>query len=94
MKQNFIQKIFGFYQFLKEEIESQKLRRKDVKRENLKKNFFQKDTSRENLEESINRTEQSMKDSQGISDFSGSSYNGPGNVDKEKTNSNMSQRNF
>lgn len=88
MKQNFIQKIFGFYKFLKEEIESQKLKRKDVKRENLKKNFFQKDTS------SIKRTEQSMKDSQGISDFSGSSYNGPGNVDREKTNSNMSQRNF
>ena len=88
MKQNFIQKIFGFYKFLEEEIESQKLKRKDAKRENLKKNFFQKDTS------SIKRTEQSMKDSQGISDFSGSSYNGPGNVDREKTNSNMSQRNF
>ena len=94
MKQNFIQKIFGFYKFLKEEIESQKLRRQDVKRENLKKNLLQEDTSRENLEEPISRTEQSMKDSQGISDFSGSSYNGPGNVDREKTNSNMGQRNF
>lgn len=36
----------------------------------------------------------SMKSSQGKSDFSGSSYNGPGNVDREKRNSNMSQRNF
>jgi hypothetical protein len=37
---------------------------------------------------------QSRKDSQGKSDFSGSSYNGPGNVDREKRNSNMSQRNY
>lgn len=37
---------------------------------------------------------ESMKSSQGNSDFSGSSYNGPGNVDAEKRNSNMSQRNF
>lgn len=38
--------------------------------------------------------QQSMKNSQGKSDFSGSSYNGPGNVDREKRNSNMSQRNY
>lgn len=42
----------------------------------------------------ISRRMQSMKDSQGISDFSGSGYNGPGEVDREKRNSNMSQRNF
>ena len=42
----------------------------------------------------IKSKNQSMKDSQGVSDFSGSAYNGPGNVDKEKRNSNMSQRNF
>lgn len=42
----------------------------------------------------IEKKNQSLKDSQGVSDFSGSGYNGPGNVDREKTNSNMSQRNF
>lgn len=41
-----------------------------------------------------NSRQQSLKSSQGTSDFSGSSYNGPGNVDHEKRNSNMSQRNF
>lgn len=70
------------------------------------KKFFRKDNSgqpkvqakskRNNpkpsfLEES---RQQSMKDSQGVNDFSGSSYKGPGNVDHEKRNSNMSQRNF
>jgi hypothetical protein len=38
--------------------------------------------------------EESLRSSQGKSDFSGSGYNGPGNVDHEKRNSNMSQRNF
>ncbi len=42
----------------------------------------------------IDSKNQSMKDSQGVSDFSGSGYHGPGNVDAEKRNSNMSQRNF
>lgn len=94
MKLNLINKIFGFYKFLKEEIKNQKTRRQDVKRENLKKNFLKEKRSEENIEGPINRTKQSMKDSQGVSDFSGSSYNGPGNVDREKTNSNMGQRNF
>ncbi|HXH29273.1 MAG TPA: hypothetical protein VNJ01_00510 [Bacteriovoracaceae bacterium] len=44
--------------------------------------------------EFIDKKKQSLKDSQGVSDFSGSGYNGPGNVDREKTNSNMSQRNL
>lgn len=97
MKLNFINKIFGFYKFLKEEIENQKMKRQNTKRENLKKNLLIQDTLEGNLEEeeeSIKRSKQSMKDSQGVSDFSGSSYNGPGNVDREKTNSNMGQRNF
>jgi len=42
----------------------------------------------------IARKNESMKDSQGKSGFSGSGYNGPGNVDAEKRNSNMGQRNF
>lgn len=63
----------------------------DEARENLVKNFSKdEDTS----DEFIRSKEQSMKDSQGVSDFSGSAYNGPGNVDREKVNSNMSQRNY
>lgn len=38
--------------------------------------------------------QQSLRSSQEKTDFSGSSYNGPGNVDREKRHSNMSQRNF
>ena len=38
--------------------------------------------------------QESLKSSQGVSDFTGSGYNGPGNVDREKRNSNMSQRNY
>ncbi len=49
---------------------------------------------KENFDQMIDRKQQSMQDSQGKSNFSGSSYNGPGNVDHEKTNSNMGQRNF
>lgn len=49
---------------------------------------------KENFDQMIDRKNQSMQDSQGKSDFSGSAYNGPGNVDHEKTNSNMGQRNF
>lgn len=58
----------------------------------LQKKFLKKDDTEQN--EFIAKKNQSMKDSQGVSDFSGSGYNGPGNVDREKTNSNMSQRNF
>jgi hypothetical protein len=66
---------------------------KDSARENLQKNFLKEDKpAKEN--DFITRKNQSMNDSQGVSDFSGSAYNGPGNVDREKTNSNMSQRNF
>lgn len=71
-------------------------KRKSKKRENLQKNFVvdEDDVARKNSKELLARNSQSMKDSQGVSDFSGSGYNGPGNVDREKTNSNMSQRNF
>ncbi len=46
------------------------------------------------VDDFMDRKSQSMQDSQGVSDFSGSSYNGPGNVDREKRHSNMNQRNF
>lgn len=55
---------------------------------------IKKDQKKENYDQMIDRKQQSMQDSQGKSNFSGSSYNGPGNVDHEKTNSNMGQRNF
>lgn len=63
-------------------------------RENLQKNFLKKDDSEKLNDKNLSRKNQSMLDSQGVSDFSGSGYNGPGNVDREKRNSNMSQRNF
>jgi hypothetical protein len=56
--------------------------------------FNQKDKGSKTQENFIDRKNQSFKDSQGNSDFSGSAYNGPGNVDHEKRNSNMNQRNF
>jgi hypothetical protein len=65
----------------------------DFARENMKRNFLN-DTIPSKDDSFITQKEQSMIDSQGVSDFSGSGYNGPGNVDREKTNSNMSQRNF
>ncbi len=94
MKVSLVNKLLDIYKFLKKEIKEQKVKRQDLKRENLKKNFLQKDLSQEISAEPVDQTNQSMKDSQGVSDFSGSSYNGPGNVDREKTNSNMGQRNF
>lgn len=57
-------------------------------------NFLEKDKTTKKVNDFIDRKKQSMQDSQGTSDFSGSGYNGPGNVDREKRNSNMSQRNF
>lgn len=38
--------------------------------------------------------QQSLRNSQGKNDWTGSGYNGPGNVDREKRNSNMAMRNF
>lgn len=60
----------------------------------LQKKFLKKEDGISKANDFIERKMQSMSDSQGASDFSGSSYNGPGNVDHEKRNSNMSQRNF
>lgn len=94
MKVSLVKKLVAIYKFLKQEIEDQKVKRQNLKRENLKNNYLQGNFSQKVREESIDQTHQSMKDSQGVSDFSGSSYNGPGNVDREKTNSNMGQRNF
>lgn len=39
-----------------------------------------------------NARQQSMKDSQGVSDYSGSSYNGPGKPDWEKRTFNKAHR--
>ena len=97
MKLNIIEKI---KKFIKELDDFRKLRASSVRNNDdiqarLQKNFL-KPEQPENNDQSdfIKSKNQSMKDSQGVSDFSGSSYNGPGNVDREKRNSNMSQRNF
>lgn len=63
--------------------------------ENLQKNLIQKNNNKNaESDPALARKQQSMQDSQGKNNFSGSGYNGPGNVDHEKRNSNMSQRNF
>lgn len=67
---------------------------KEVLRENLKKNFIPKEESSKIGEDIISHKQQSMKDSQGISDFSGSGYNGPGNVDHSKKTSNKPHHDF
>jgi len=63
----------------------------------------QKDKSQENLHKNtvipdadnsfIRSKEESLRASQGVGDFSGNAYNGPGKAGERK-NSNMSQRNF
>lgn len=62
---------------------------KEKRRQNLQKNFT--------VPEAHNPVEQgrqqSMKDSQGVADHSGSSYHGPGRPG-DKSNSNMWQQNF
>lgn len=60
-------------------------RRKEVLRRNMLRNFSIKDKNSPVESDFINSKLQSMKDSQGTSDFSGSGYNGPGNVDHGKT---------
>lgn len=53
-----------------------------------------KKENQKNKEDKLKRHEQSMEDSQGESSFSGGSNNSPGNVDRGRRHSNMSQRNF
>jgi hypothetical protein len=64
------------------------------RRETLKRIYLKKDNQKSQVSDFITHKMQSMKHSQGKSDFSGSSYNGPGNVDREKVNSNMAHRNY
>jgi hypothetical protein len=49
-------------------------------------------TEKEIMNDQIARRMQAEKDSQGVSGFSGSAYNGPGNVDHAKIRSNKNQR--
>lgn len=60
----------------------------------LQEKFMKKNNENNKVSDFIDHKNQAMEDSQGTSDFSGSAYNGPGNVDHEKRNSNMGQRNF
>jgi hypothetical protein len=63
----------------------------EVKRANARKIW---EKSQENLDNDLKKKETSMLASQGKSDHSGSAYHGPGNIDHEKVDSNMAQRNF
>lgn len=80
-------------EYLKKQIEirREKNEARELKRKNALKNFDNSSQVDPNL---IQRKQTSMKASQGVSDHSGSAYKGPGNVDHEKVNSNMAQRNF
>jgi hypothetical protein len=64
------------------------------RRETLKRIYLKKDNQSSHVNDFINQKMQSMKHSQGKANFSGSSYNGPGNVDREKIDSNMAHRNY
>jgi len=64
------------------------------RRDNLKRVYLKKEDQNSGVNEFINKKMESMKHSQGKSDFSGSGYNGPGNVDREKVDSNMAHRNY
>jgi len=64
----------------------------EKRRENTRKIW--ENSQRKNSAADLNRKETSMLASQGKSDHSGSGYHGPGNVDHEKVDSNMAQRNF
>lgn len=82
MKQSLLSKLFSVFREVKESRGKKKKSAKKYAPKQPQDNSF------------IEQKMQSMKDSQGNSDFSGSGYNGPGNVDHEKRNSNMAQRNF
>ena len=66
----------------------------DVARTNLQRNFLKDDPAHDIPIDGEDRKTQSMLHSQGTSNFSGSAYNGPGNVNHEKIISNKGQRNF
>lgn len=93
MKVDFINKLLSL--FKKPKIEAQKKGKSAVSPDVLQKNFLKQENKHSpDFEEDMSRRKHSMIDSQGVSDFSGSGYNGPGNVDREKINSNMGHRNY
>lgn len=57
-------------------------------------NEFIKEKMKEAGKNNLKREQESMEDSQGVADFSGSGVNAPGNVDHKKRDSNMNQKNF
>ena len=86
MLKSFLNKVWSFFGTSKES--------KREESAHLRKKFLKNDNGKHPVNDSMDRKNQSMKDSQGVSDFSGSGYNGPGNVDHEKRDTNMGQRNF
>jgi hypothetical protein len=72
----------------------EKKEEKEIARKNMKENFLNDHAKQPKMEDFIDRKKQSMLDSQGVSDFTGSGYHGPGSIDREKRNSNMNQTNY
>lgn len=59
-----------------------------------KPNEFIKDKMKNSGKNATSKKQKSMEDSQGVSDFSGTANNAPGDVDRKTRNSNMNQTNF
>lgn len=62
-------------------------------KEKLRKNFQKNTVIPEEDNSFIRSKEESLRNSQGVGDFSGNAYNGPGKG-SERKNANMAQRNF
>jgi len=86
--------ISGILKLVRTLLSSGKKTISDEARLRMQKNFVNKNSEDHVSDDFINSKMQSMKDSQGHADFSGSSINGPGKAKRETRNSNMGQRNF
>ncbi len=89
MKKNILTRLLSFVENIAADL-NEKKHESPQKKPQIKNSFAKKDSGFVGEE----ARQQSMNSSQGKSDFSGSSYNGPGNVDHEKQHSNKTQRNF
>lgn len=64
------------------------------KKSKSKPNEFIKEKMKNSKERATSKKQKSMEDSQGVSDFSGTGVNAPGEVDHKTRDSNMNQKNF
>jgi hypothetical protein len=88
--QRFAPQLMGEEEVVEDSTDAEEVERK---RQNLLKNLNNEDDGKFPKGYTNEAHEQSLRDSQGVSDFSGSPVNGPGNAGG-KVNSNMGQRNF